>query len=624
MRIDRRQVLAGAAGWMGAGSLGLGLPGVAEAAEGETESYGLSAFGDLALPADFKQFAYVNPAAPKGGLLSVQIKATSGNQNFDTFNTLNIFVLKGDGAAGMDAIFDTLMVGHGDEADSLYGLVAKSVRISADKLTYRFILRPEARFHDGSRLGARDVAFSLNILKEKGHPVYQLILREMLGAEAEDDGTVVVKFSPKRSRDIHLTVAGMPILSEAYYKTRDFEATTLESPLGSGAYKVSKFDQGRFIEFDRVPDYWAKDLPVNIGQNNFERVRYSYFADRSLSFERFKDRTFNFQQEYTARIWATGYDFPAMKAGKVKKESLPRGSPTPSQGWYFNLRRDQFKDRRIREALGLAFDFEWTNANIMFGSYKRLSSTFENSPLKASGKPGAAELQLLDPFKSQLQPEVYEEPFVPPVSDGSGSDRTLLRQAAQMLREAGCTKGPNGALLLPGGKPFEIEFLDFQQSLQPHTQPFIQNLKKLGIEARARIVDAAQYKQRTDNFDFDVVTMALGNSLTPGNGLKAVLSSEAASRPGSRNLGGIANPAVDALIDHIANAVSREDLTTACHALDRVLRSERYWIPMWFNDKDWFAYWDLFSKPDTTPKFASGAPGTWWWDEEKAKKTLDG
>ena len=624
MRIDRRQVLAGAAGWMGAGSLGLGLPGVAEAAEGETESHGLSAFGDLALPPDFKHFAYVNPTAPKGGLLSVQIKATSGNQNFDTFNTLNILVLKGDGAAGMDAIFDTLMVGHGDEADSLYGLIAKSVRISADKLTYRFILRPEARFHDGSRLSARDVAFSLNILKEKGHPVYQLILREMLGAEAEDDGTVVVKFSPKRSRDIHLTVAGMPILSEAYYKTRDFEATTLESPLGSGAYKVSKFDQGRFIEFDRVPDYWAKDLPVNIGQNNFERVRYSYFADRSLSFERFKDRTFNFQQEYTARIWSTGYDFPAMKAGKVKKESLPRGSPTPSQGWYFNLRRDQFKDRRIREALGLAFDFEWTNANIMFGSYKRLSSTFENSPLKASGKPGAAELQLLDPFKSQLQPEVYEEPFVPPVSDGSGSDRTLLRQAAQMLREAGCTKGPNGALLLPGGKPFEIEFLDFQQSLQPHTQPFIQNLKKLGIEARARIVDAAQYKQRTDNFDFDVVTMALGNSLTPGNGLKAVLSSEAASRPGSRNLGGIANPAVDALIDHIANAVSREDLTTACHALDRVLRSERYWIPMWFNDKDWFAYWDLFSKPDTTPKFASGAPGTWWWDEEKATKTLDG
>ena len=624
MRIDRRQVLAGAAGWMGAGSLGLGLPGVAEAAEGETESHGLSAFGDLALPPDFKHFAYVNPTAPKGGLLSVQIKATSGNQNFDTFNTLNILVLKGDGAAGMDAIFDTLMVGHGDEADSLYGLVAKSVRISADKLTYRFILRPEARFHDQSRLSARDVAFSLNILKEKGHPVYQLILREMLGAEAEDDGTVVVKFSPKRSRDIHLTVAGMPILSEAYYKTRDFEATTLESPLGSGAYKVSKFDQGRFIEFDRVPDYWAKDLPVNIGQNNFERVRYSYFADRSLSFERFKDRTFNFQQEYTARIWATGYDFPAMKAGKVKKESLPRGSPTPSQGWYFNLRRDQFKDRRIREALGLAFDFEWTNANIMFGSYRRLSSTFENSPLKAGGKPGAAELALLDPFKDKLQPDVYEEPFVPPVSDGSGSDRTLLRQAAQMLREAGCTKGPNGALLLPGGKPFEIEFLDFQQSLQPHTQPFIQNLKKLGIEARARIVDAAQYKQRTDNFDFDVVTMALGNSLTPGNGLKAVLSSEAASRPGSRNLGGIANPAVDALIDHIANAVSREDLTTACHALDRVLRSERYWIPMWFNDKDWFAYWDLFSKPDTTPKFASGAPGTWWWDEEKAKKTLDG
>ena len=621
MRVNRRNVLSAAVVLVGSGAFGRSFS-QANAAESETEAHGLSAFGDLALPADFKRFAYVNPDAPKGGLLSVQIKQVSGNQNFDTFNTLNIFVLKGDGAAGMDAIFDTLMVGHGDEADSMYGLVARSVRISADRLTYRFVLRPEARFHNGSRLTARDVAFSLMTLKERGHPVYQLILRELVGAEAESEGVVAVKFSPKRSRDIHLTVAGMPILSETYYKTHDFEATTLESPLGSGAYKVSKFDQGRFIEFERVADYWAKDLPVNIGQNNFQTLRYSYFADRSLSFERFKDRTFNFQQEYTARLWATAYDFPAFKAGKVKKESLPRGSPTPSQGWYFNLRRDQFKDRRIREALGLAFDFEWTNANIMFGSYKRLSSTFENSPLKASGKPSPAELALLEPFKTMLQPEVYEEPFVPPISDGSGSDRALLRQAAQLLREAGCTKGPSGALLLPGGKPFEIEFLDFQQSLQPHTQPFIQNLKKLGIEARARIVDAAQYKQRTDNFDFDVVTMALGNSLTPGNGLKAVLSSEAASRPGSRNLGGIANPAVDAFIDHIANAVSREDLTVACHALDRVLRSERYWIPMWFNDRDWFAYWDLFSKPATTPKFASGAPGTWWWDEEKAKKTL--
>ena len=591
--LNRRSLLKSAAGGMGAAL----MPLRAFAAADETETHGLSAFGDLALAPDFKHFAYVNPAAPKGGLLSVQIKQAAGNQNFDTFNTFNIFVLKGDGAAGMDATFDTLMTGHADEADSLYGLVAKSVKISADKLTYRFMLRPEARFHDGSRLGARDVAFSLNTLKEKGHPSYQSILGSLQSAEAEGDDVVTIKFAANRSRDAHLAVAGMPIFSETYYKTRDFEATTLEAPLASGAYRLSKFEQGRFVEFERVGNYWGASLPVNVGQNNFDRLRYSYFTDRSLSFERFKDRTFNFQQEFTARIWATGYDFPAIKAGKVKKEILPRGDPSPTQGWIFNLRRDQFKDRRVREALGLVFDFEWTNANIMFGAYKRLSSYFENSPLKAIGLPSKEELALLEPVRAQVQPEVFGEPFVPPVSDGSGSDRAMLRQAGLLLREAGCVKSASGALMLPNGKPFEIEFLDFQQGLQPHTQPFQQNLKKLGIEARSRIVDAAQYKQRSDRFDFDIVSRALGSSLTPGDSLRNVYGSRSAQIEGSRNLGGIQHPVVDMLLEKIANAATRIELVSACKALDRVLRSERYWIPMWFNDKVWIAYWDRNSAP---------------------------
>ncbi|MBY0613415.1 MAG: 4-hydroxythreonine-4-phosphate dehydrogenase PdxA, partial [Beijerinckiaceae bacterium] len=482
--IHRRGLIQSGAGLIGVAAL---LGSRTAAADDEIETHGLSAFGDLALPADFKRFAYVNPDAPKGGLLSVQIKSTAGNQNFDTFNTFNVFILKGDGAAGMDATFDTLMAGHGDEPDSVYGLVAKSVKVSADKLTYRFLLRPEARFHDGSRLTAADVAFSLNVLKEKGHPVYQSILAELASAEAESDGVVTVRFSSQRSRNAHLTVAGMPIFSATYYKSREFDATTLEAPLASGPYKLSKYDQGRFVEFERVKDYWGANLPVNVGQNNFDRIRYSYFADRSLSFERFKDRTFNFQQEYTARIWATGYDFPAFKAGKVKKEALPKGDPTPSQGWYFNTRREQFKDRRIREALGLAFDFEWTNANIMFGSYKRLSSYFENSPLKAEGKPSPEELALLEPFRGKINEEAFGEPFVPPVSDGSGSDRALLRQAAQLLKEAGCTKGPNGSLLLPGGKPFEIEFLDFQQSLLKGHGLFLQAKQAGGGSTRTAI-----------------------------------------------------------------------------------------------------------------------------------------
>jgi microcin C transport system substrate-binding protein len=586
---------------------------------GESESYGLSSFGDLKYGPDFKHFDYVNPNAPKGGTLAIQIKQAAGNQNFDTFNTLNIFVLRGDGAAGMGNTFDSLMAGSGDEPDALYGLVAKSVRISDDKLTYRFILRPEARFHDGSKLTARDAAFSLKVLKEKGHPVFRSILAQMISAEAEADDILRVQLAPERSRDLHLTVAGMPIFSERYWQGRDFEAATLDAPLGSGPYKVGRFEQGRFIEFDRVPDYWAKDLPVNVGQNNFNRIRYEYFRDRTVAFEAFKNGTLNFHEEYTSRIWATGYDFPAFREGRVRKEEIPNEAPVSIQGWYFNTRRQAFKDPRIREAIGLAFDFEWTNTNIMFGSYKRTTSFFENTDMKAAGKPSPEELTLLEPFREKLPASVFGEPPVPPVSDGSGQDRQLLRRADELLRAAGC-KREGGVLKLPGGQPFTIEFLDFQSALQPHTQPFQSNLKRLGIDARSRIVDAAQYQRRMDDFDFDMASRNLGSSGTPGDGLRIVYSSQAAQTPGSRNIAGIADPAVDVLIERIAQAKSRADLVIACRALDRVLRAGHYWVPMWFKAADWLAYWDQFSHPAIKPRFSSGAPGTWWHDAEKAKR----
>lgn len=585
----------------------------------EVEIHGLSSFGDLKHGPDFKHFDYVNPAAPKGGTLAIQIRQAAANQNFDTFNTLNIFVLRGDGAAGMGATYDTLMAGSGDEPDALYGLVAKSVRISADKLTYRFILRPEARFHDGSKLTARDAAFSLMILKEKGHPVYRSILAQMVSAEAEADDVLRVKLSPQRSRDLHLVVAGMPIFSERYWQGRDFEAATLEAPLGSGAYKVSRFEQGRFIEFERMADYWAKDLPVNVGQNNFDRIRYEYFRDRTVAFEAFKNGTLNFHEEATSRTWATGYDFPAFRDGRVKKEEIPDDSPAPIQGWYFNTRREAFKDPRIREAIGLAFDFEWTNANIMFGSYRRTTSFFENSDMKAVGMPSPEELALLEPFRDKLPKTVFGEPVLPPVSDGSGQDRSLLRRADELLRVAGC-KREGGVLKLPGGQPFTIEFLDFQSSLQPHTQPFQANLKRLGIEARSRIVDAAQYQRRMDDYDFDMASRALVGSTTPGDSLRIVFGSEAARTPGTRNIAGIADPVVDALIERIALAKTRNELNIACRALDRVLRAGHYWVPMWFKATDWLAYWDMFSRPEKKPRFGTGAPGTWWYDAEKAKR----
>jgi microcin C transport system substrate-binding protein len=588
-------------------------------AEGETETHGLSAFGELKQPPDFKHFAYVNPAAPKGGTLALQIKQSSGNQNFDTFNTLNIYVLQGDGAAGMGATFDSLMAGSGDEPDALYGLVARSVRISDDKLTYRFILRPEARFHDGSKLTARDAAFSLNVLKEKGHPVYRALLTQMASAQAEADDILRVQFTPERSRDLHLVVAGLPIFSEAYWQGKDFEAATLDAPLGSGPYKVGRFETGRFIEFERVPDYWAKDLPVNVGQNNFDRVRWDYFRDRTVAFEAFKSGTLNYHEEYTSRTWSTGYDFPALREGKVKKEEIENDAPATIQGWYFNTRRDTFKDPRIREAIGLAFDFEWTNANIMFGLFKRTTSYFENSDMKATGMPSPEEIALLEPFRSQLPASVFGEPPVPPVSDGSGQDRKLLRRADELLREAGC-KREGGVLKLPNGQPFRIEFLDSQSALQPHTQPFQANLKRLGIDAFSRIVDAAQYQRRMDEYDFDMASRNLFGGSTPGDSLRVVYGSEAAKAPGSRNIAGISHPAVDALIEKVANAKSREDLNIACRALDRVLRSGHYWVPMWYRASEWIAYWDQFSRPETKPRFGSGAPGTWWYDAEKAKR----
>jgi microcin C transport system substrate-binding protein len=382
---------------------------------------------------------------------------------------------------------------------------------------------------------------------------------------------------------------------------------------------VSHFEQGRFIEFERVPDYWAKDLPVNVGQNNFDRVRYEYFRDRTVAFEGFKSGMLNYHEEFTARTWSTGYDFPAMREGRVKREELPNNAPAPIQGWYFNTRREAFKDPRIREAIGLAFDFEWTNTNIMFGSYRRTTSFFENSDMKAAGPPSPEELALLEPFRDKLPPTVFGEPYVPPVSDGSGQDRQLLRRADDLLRQAGC-KREGGALKLPNGQPFTIEFLDFQNSLQPHTQPFQANLKRLGIDARSRIVDAAQYQQRMNDYDFDMTSRALVGNTTPGDDLRVVYGSEAAKTAGQQNLAGIADPAVDALIEKIANAKTRQELNVACRALDRVLRASHYWVPMWHRNSDWVAYWDQFSRPETKPRFSSGAPWTWWYDAEKAKR----
>ncbi len=620
-RISRRGILAGGAALLAA----RGRASAQTAPDWSRATHGLSVFGDLRYGPDFRHFEYVNPAAPKGGTIALQISSTSGNQSFNTFNSFNIFILRGEGAAGVGATFDTLMSGTADEPDAMYGVVASRVLKTEGKPEWRFKLRSEARFHDGSPLTAADVAYSLDLLKTRAHPIYQQILRDLVAAEAEAPDVLRIELKPDPPRELIMTVASMPIFSTAYYTAKNFDETTMEPPLGSGPYKVGRFEQGRFVELDRVADYWGRDLPVNVGGNNFGRIRYEYFRDRTVAFEGFKGRTFSLRQEFTSRTWATGYDFPAAKEGRVIREKFQSEGATSIQGWHMNMRREKFRDPRVREAIINAFDFEWTNATLMFNSYKRTQSFFENTPLKAKGPPSEAELKLLEAFRKDLPAEVFGEPYTPPVADGSGQDRNLLRRSQQLLQEAGCRRDGN-VLKLPNGQTFTIEFLDFDPSLQPHAGGLVKNLRLLGIDAAMRTVDAAQYQKRTDEFDFDITMRNMGGTLTPGDSLRTVYGAEAAKRNGSRNLAGIAIPAADALMEIVSRAATREELTTACKALDRILRASRSMIPAWHNDSAWLAYWDMFGKPERPPRFAPTSSfqavvlGTWWYDEEKARK----
>jgi microcin C transport system substrate-binding protein len=499
----------------------------------------------------------------------------------------------------------------------MYGFAARAVRVSDDGLTYTFLMRPEAKFHDGTRLTADDVAWSLNTLKNKGHPIIGQLLRDLKSAEASGDDNVVVRFAEKRARDVPLFVAGLPIFSRAYYGTHEFDQTTLDAPLGSGAYKVGRFEAGHFIEFDRVKDWWGADLPAMRGLYNFDLIRYEYYRDRDVGFEGFTAGNYLFREEFTSRTWATRYDFPAFKDGRVKRRTIPDETPSGAQGWFINTRREKFKDRRLREALVDAFDFEWTNKNIMYGSYDRTQSVFENSPMKASGKPGPEELALLEPFRGKVPDEVFGEAYLPPVTDGSGQDRRWLRQSAKLLTDAGCAI-KDGKRVLPGGEPIVIEFLVDDPGLQPHHFPYIKNLGILGIQASLRLVDPVQYRRRVDDFDFDIIVDRFSFSSTPGDSLRSYFSSQAANIKGSQNEAGIADPAIDAMIDHIIAARTREEMTVAARALDRVFRAGRYWIPHWYKPTHWLAYWDVFAWPEKKPRYGRGAPETWWADPAKA------
>jgi microcin C transport system substrate-binding protein len=599
-----------AAGILVAGAL-LAATGQTRAAEAR---HGLSAFGDLAYPADFQHFNYVNPEAPKGGSFSL-----IGWGGVTTFDSLNNYILKGDAAQGLELLFDTLMTRAADEPDAVYGLVASSAEVADDGMSVTFKLRPEAKFSDGSPLTADDVVFSFETLKTKGHPIYGQMLADVVKAEALDAHTVRYSFKGSLIRDLPLTVAGLPIVCKAYYSTHDFAATTLDPPLGSGPYVVGDVKQGHTISYKRDPNYWAKDLPVNRGRWNFDEIRFEYFRDRTAGMEGFKSGAYDFREEFTSKVWATEYDFPAIRAGKVKKEVLPDETPSGTQGFFLNTRREQLKDPLVRQALDLAFDFEWANRNLFYSLYTRTQSYFENSTMKAEGEPSAAERSLLEGLGAPVSPEALGPAYVPPVADGSGNNRDRLQEAGKLLDQAGWTI-KNGVRVNAQGEPLKLEILNFEPAFERVTAPFVKNLQLLGIDASMRMVDPAQYQRRLKSFDFDITTERYQMRNTPGVELRSYFGSDAAKMDGSLNLAGITDPAVDALVERVIAAKNREELETAARALDRVLRAGHYWVPHWYKASNSIAYWDKFSRPEAKPRFDRGILDTWWYDGAKAAK----
>ncbi|WP_310186106.1 extracellular solute-binding protein [Mesorhizobium sp. BE184] len=616
-RLSRRNVIA----LGGAAATAAFLPGrLFASSPAGVRLHGLSAFGELKYPVDFQQFDYVNVDAPKGGTFNFGPSQWVFNQNPNTFNTLNSFVPKGDAPPRMEMCFDSLMVSALDEPDSIYGLVAEAVTISPDHNSFVFALRPEARWHDGSPLTAEDAAFTFNLFKDQGHPDLSLPLKELTKAVAVDKTTLRLSFSGKQSDRTILDVAIFPILSKAYFAKVPFDGSRMEAPLGSGPYKVGLMRPGQTIELERVADYWGKDLPVNRGANNFDKLRIEFYGDRQAAFEAFKKGQVHFREEATSRVWATGYDFPALTAGKVVKREFPSEKRPLLYGTAMNQRRERFKDVRVRRAISLCFDFEWTNKSLFYGLYDRAQSNFEKSDFKATGVPSPEELALLKPLRDKLPSEVFGEVNILPASDGSGRDRKLLRESQRLMTEAGWKRsGPffqNAA-----GETFKAEVLVHDDDLTRIYAPWVENLKAVGFDASIRLVESAQYQERQASFDFDMIAMALLFSPTPTReGMDGVFHSRSASLQGSRNLPGIADPAVDALVEAIDKVQDRAALITVLRALDRVLRARLDWIPSWYSANHRVAFWDMFGFKEPKPDYGFAMEALWWFDKDKAAK----
>jgi microcin C transport system substrate-binding protein len=576
--------------------------------------HGIAMHGEPKYGPDFKNFEYVNPDAPKGGEMHL---AASG-----TFDNLNPYIIKGVAAPGIGRTFETLMTNADDEPFSEYGLIAETVEMPEDRSWVVFNLRSQAKWNDGKPITADDVVFTFNTLMTKGHPFYRAYYANVKEAKAESPARVKFTFSMAGNRELPLIMGQMPVLPKHYWEGKNFEATTLTPPLGSGPYRVKSIDAGRRITYERVKNWWGQDLPVAKGQNNFDTLVYDLYRDETVLLQAFFSGNYDFRLENIAKEWHSGYDQKPVSQGLIRKEEIQHSLPAGMQGFAFNTRRTIFSDPKVREALGYAFDFEWSNKQFAFGSYKRTKSYFENSELASAGLPSGRELEILEQYRGKVPDEVFTAEFTLPTTDGSGNLRENLSKAKNLLAAAGWKIGKNG-LLEKDGRAFTFEILSNSETFERWIGPLVANLKKLGIQAALRNVDTAQYQNRMDNFDFDMTISTFAQSLSPGNEQRDFWGSDKADVKGSRNVIGIRNPVVDDIIRQIISAKDRAELIALCHALDRVLLWNYYVIPQWHYGAFRVAYWDKFGRPGVTPKYGLGVPDTWWYDAEKAAKIAE-
>ncbi len=580
-------------------------------AEDVKPTHAIAMHGEPKYGPDFKHFDYVNPNAPKGG--TIRFGAIG---SFDSFNG---FISKGEAASGLGVLYDTLMIPTMDEPFTKYGLLAESIEVPEDRSWITFHLRPEARWHDGKPITAEDVKWTFETLITKGAPSNRFYYADVDKAEILGERSVKFTFKTNQNRELPLILGQMAVLPKHYWETRDFEKTTLEPPLGSGAYKLDRFETGRSVTYKRFADYWGRDLPINAGINNFDEIRYEYFRDAHVIVEAFKGGAIDYRLENNSKIWATAYNIPEVEAGQLMKEEIGHQNPQGMQGFVFNTRRDIFKDPRVREALGYGMDFEWSNRNLFYGQYSRTRSYFDNSELAATGLPGANELKVLEKYRDRIPDQVFTQEYNPPATKGDGRIRANLRVADTLLKEAGWVIQGKERVNEATGQKLAFEVLLVQPAFERIVLPYAKNLERLGVDVRVRTVDTSQYIERIRSFDYDMLVFSWGQSQSPGNEQRGFWGSEAAVTSGSRNLIGISDPVIDELIEAVIAAPTREDLITHVRALDRVLQWGHYVVPHWHIPYDRTLYWNKFSRPAITPMKGTST-GLWWFDEAKAAK----